>query len=58
MLVFSTSNSKNSINQRFAKYVANLIPNIKTTLLDINDFEMPIYKYRSREYLWNSSFST
>ncbi|MBK2150837.1 NAD(P)H-dependent oxidoreductase [Francisella tularensis] len=43
ILVFSTSNSKNSINQKFVKYVANLIPNIKTTLLDINDFEMPIY---------------
>lgn len=43
ILVFGASNSKNSINQQLAEYAANLIPNSDNTILDINDFEMPIY---------------
>lgn len=43
LLAFAASNSKNSINNKFAVYVAGLIQNRATTILDLNDFEMPIY---------------
>ncbi|MFC4893174.1 NADPH-dependent FMN reductase [Pseudofrancisella aestuarii] len=43
LLSFGASNSKQSINKEFAKYVSDLIPNTKNTFLDLNDFEMPIY---------------
>ena len=43
ILSFGASNSKSSINKRFAAYVANQIENAEVTVLDLNDFEMPIY---------------
>ena len=43
ILVFGASNSKNSINQKLAEYAASLIPDSNNTVLDINNFEMPIY---------------
>lgn len=43
VLAFAASSSKNSINQRLASYVANQIKGAQVTLLDINDYEMPLY---------------
>ena len=43
VLAFSTSNSKNSINKKLACYAAQQINNADVSLIDINDFEMPIY---------------
>lgn len=43
ILVFGASNSENSINQKLAEYTANLLPNSDNTVLDLNNFEMPIY---------------
>ena len=43
ILVFGASNSKNSINQKFAKYTASQIENAEINLIDLNDFEMPIF---------------
>ncbi|UTW01078.1 NAD(P)H-dependent oxidoreductase [Marinomonas rhizomae] len=43
VLTFSTSNSKNSINKKLAFYAAQQINNADVSLIDINDFEMPIY---------------
>jgi len=43
VLAFAASNSENSINQKLAAYTANLIPGAEIELLDINDYEMPIY---------------
>jgi len=40
---FGASSSKNSINQRLAAYAGSLINDCKVDLLDLNDFEMPIY---------------
>lgn len=46
VLAFGASNSSQSLNQQLATYAANLIgqnENVEVEILDINDFEMPLY---------------
>ncbi|WP_322865855.1 NADPH-dependent FMN reductase [Aquicoccus sp. G2-2] len=48
LLAFAASNSRNSINAAFvrhaaARFKAEIAPDAEIDLLDINDFEMPIY---------------
>ena len=43
IVAFGASNSKKSINKKFANYAATLIPNSTIELLDLNDYVMPIY---------------
>ncbi|MDN3676163.1 NADPH-dependent FMN reductase [Flavobacterium paronense] len=43
IIAFGGSSSKNSINKQFASYVANLFPNVIIEVLDLNDFEMPVF---------------
>ena len=40
---FGASNSKNSINKQLATYTASLFKNATVEILDLNDYEMPIY---------------
>lgn len=50
ILAFGASNSRQSINKQFAAYAAGLIQEADVTLIDLNDFEMPIYSIdRERE---------
>lgn len=43
IIAFAGSNSKNSINKQLAIFTANQIKNVHTTVLDLNDFELPLY---------------
>lgn len=43
VLAFGTSNSKHSINKTLAYYAAQQISEADVKLLDLNEFEMPIY---------------
>ncbi|MEO1258758.1 MAG: NAD(P)H-dependent oxidoreductase [Bacteroidota bacterium] len=43
ILAFGASNSRNSINKKLANWAAQQIPGTIHTLIDLNDFEMPIY---------------
>ncbi|MCK0179411.1 NAD(P)H-dependent oxidoreductase [Flavobacteriaceae bacterium S0862] len=43
IIAFAGSNSKNSINKTLAIYVANQINNAEVEVLDLNDFELPLY---------------
>lgn len=43
ILAFGASNSINSLNKKLAVYAANQIEEAEITILDLNDFEMPIY---------------
>ena len=43
ILAFGGSNSKNSINKVFASYTAQQIDDTEVTIIDLNDFEMPLY---------------
>ncbi len=43
IIAFAGSNSKNSINKQLAIYAANQINNFEIKVLDLNDFELPLY---------------
>ena len=43
ILAFGASSSRNSINKKLANYAANCFSDSEVMLLDLNDFEMPIY---------------
>ena len=43
ILAFGASSSKNSINKKLAYYAASLVPSADIELIDLNDFELPIY---------------
>lgn len=43
ILAFGASNSRNSINKKFAQYIAGHLDDDQVNFLDLNDYEMPIY---------------
>jgi NAD(P)H-dependent FMN reductase len=43
ILAFAASSSKNSINKKLATYAANLAENAEVEVIDINDYEIPIF---------------
>lgn len=43
ILAFGASSSRNSINKQLATYAAQQIEGSEIIILDLNDFEMPIY---------------
>ena len=43
IIAFAGSPSKNSINKKLATYVAHLFKNATIEVLDLNDYEMPLF---------------
>ena len=43
ILAFGASSSNNSMNKKLASFVANKIAPQEAILIDLNDYEMPIY---------------
>ncbi|WP_105168271.1 NADPH-dependent FMN reductase [Pseudoalteromonas sp. T1lg23B] len=43
VLAFAASSSRQSINKQLASYAASLLEGAQVEVLDLNDFEMPIY---------------
>ncbi|WP_375319996.1 NADPH-dependent FMN reductase [Aliivibrio logei] len=43
VLALAASSSSTSINKQLATYAAGLVPNADVDVLDLNDFEMPIF---------------
>ena len=43
IIAFGASSSINSINKKFASYAVNQLADTAFQILDLNDFEMPIY---------------
>lgn len=43
IIAFAGSNSSDSINKQLATYASSLVKNVKVTILDLNDFDLPIY---------------
>ena len=41
--VFGASSSRNSINKQLASWAASQLDNVEVNLLDLNDYEMPIF---------------
>lgn len=51
VLAFAASSSSKSINKQLASYAASLIEGAEVELLDINDYEMPIFSQDKEELL-------
>lgn len=43
IIAFAGSNSKTSINKQLVIYTSSLVSDVETTVLDLNDFELPVY---------------
>ncbi|KKC99506.1 NADPH-dependent FMN reductase [Photobacterium halotolerans] len=43
VLAFAASSSRQSINKQLVSHAASLVPNADVEVLDLNDYEMPIY---------------
>ncbi|WP_138433459.1 NADPH-dependent FMN reductase [Winogradskyella algicola] len=43
ILAFAGSNSSTSINKRLVTYASSLVEDVQVNILDLNDYEMPIY---------------
>lgn len=43
IIAFAGSNSKHSINKKLATYAASLFENAEVEVLDLNDFQMPLF---------------
>jgi chromate reductase, NAD(P)H dehydrogenase (quinone) len=43
IIAFGATNSTTSINKKLATYTANLFSDAEVEILDLNDYEMPIY---------------
>lgn len=43
IIAFAGSNSKNSINKQLASYAASLVGNVEVKVLDLNDYQLPMY---------------
>ena len=46
ILAIAGSNSDTSINKQLVSYAASLFENAEIEIVDMNDFEMPIYKHQ------------
>ena len=51
LLAFAASNSRKSINGQLIRYAVNLIKDAEAEILDLNDFEMPLFSV-DREDEW------
>ena len=49
IIAFAGSSSKGSINKKLATYTANQFENCSVEILDLNDFEMPLYSVDKEE---------
>lgn len=49
VVAFSTSSSRHSINKKLATYAAGLIEGADVEILDINDFEIPLFSVDREE---------
>ena len=51
ILAFAASSSKKSINKRLVTYAASLLEGADVEVLDLNDFEMPLFSVDKEEEL-------
>ncbi|WP_286266526.1 NADPH-dependent FMN reductase [Thalassotalea atypica] len=51
IIAFAASNHKNSINKKLVSYALGLLDKVKVELLDLNDYELPLYSQDKEEEL-------
>ena len=45
VLAFGASNSRNSINKKFAAFAGRSLEDVELSVVDLNDFELPLYSF-------------
>jgi NAD(P)H-dependent FMN reductase len=43
IIAFAGSNSKQSINKQLATYASSLVEDVNVTILDLNNYDLPLY---------------
>jgi NAD(P)H-dependent FMN reductase len=51
LLAFAASSSKKSINKRLVTYASSLLQDAETEILDLNDYELPLFSVDKEEEL-------
>ncbi len=51
LLAFAASSSKKSINKQLAAYAASLLEGADVEVLDLNDYELPLYSVDKEQEL-------
>ena len=54
IIAFGASSSKQSINKQLATYAANQFENTSIEILDLNDYEMPIFSIDKEKTAFHS----
>ena len=49
IIAFAASNRKKSINKQLVEYAATLLDKVKVEVLDLNDYELPLYSQDREE---------
>lgn len=57
IIAFGASPSKNSINKKLATYAASLFENAQVEVLDLNDYQMPIFSVDIEEAIGQHKFA-
>lgn len=57
ILAFAASNSKKSINKQLVRYAAGLLENAQVEILDLNNFELPLFSQDKEEELGQPSLA-
>ena len=55
IIALAGSSSKTSINKRLATYAANQFENASVEVLDLNDYEMPVYSVDKEKWVGDDS---
>ena len=58
ILAFAASNSKTSINKQLATYAASLLKGAHIEVLDLNDYELPLYSIDKQAEIGEPSLAT
>ena len=51
IIAFAASNHKKSINKQLVEYAANLLSKVEVEVLDLNDYELPLYSQDKEQEL-------
>ena len=51
VIAFAASNSKHSINKQLVSYASALLVDVEVEVLDLNDYELPIFSIEREEEL-------
>ena len=49
IVAFAASSSSRSINRQLVTYAAGLVKGVEVEILDLNDFELPLFEKRCYE---------